>query len=147
MKQIEKVITIDAPAKTVWQVLMNHKNYPQWNPFITSIQGTAEEGSTLDIEISPQGKKPMRLSPQVLTNKKNKEFRWKGKLFLPKLFDGEHYFILEAIEPQKTKFIHGEKFSGILVGLLWPMLADSTLAGFEDMNQALKQAAEKLFTL
>jgi hypothetical protein len=58
------------------------------------------------------------------------------------LFDGEHYFILKPNEKGTTDFIHGEKFSGILVPFFKGMLK-KTQEGFELMNQELKILSER----
>jgi hypothetical protein len=58
------------------------------------------------------------------------------------IFDGEHYFIIEFLENDKTKFIQGEKFSGLLVPLVGTML-DKTQKGFQLMNESIKNECEK----
>ena len=95
---------------------MNFDSYPKWNPFITSISGEPKLGNRLTVSIKPPGGKGMTFKPYILTLESNKEFRWKGNLGINGIFDG--YFILEFLENDKTKFIHGEKFSGLLVPLL-----------------------------
>ncbi len=62
----------------------------------------------------------------------------------PKLFDGEHSFILENITHDKTLFIQKEKFNGILVPFFSSLLKD-TESGFQMMNQALKQISEEKY--
>lgn len=61
------------------------------------------------------------------------------------LLAGEHYFILEALDGgKKTKFFHGETFTGILTPLatsLGPSKAQ-VLEGFTLMNEGLKAKAE-----
>ena len=64
---------------------------------------------------------------------KNKEFRWKGKLFFKGLFDGEHYFILSDNKNGTTTITHGEYFSGVLVGLLGKTLINTEVA-FESIT-------------
>ena len=64
------------------------------------------------------------------------------KLLVKGIFDGEHYFILSQEDGNKTKFIHGEKFSGILVYLVGKTL-DKTKGGFELMNESLRVECEK----
>jgi hypothetical protein len=59
----------------------------------------------------------MNFRPTVLVALPNQELRWLGHFLLPRIFDGEHYFQVEAISPGRVRFIQGEKFSGILVGL------------------------------
>jgi hypothetical protein len=139
MKNIQTEIVINADITKVWDVLMNFKSYPTWNPFVTSIRGEPKLGNKLTISINPPEGKGMTFKPNILTLETNKEFRWKGKLGINGIFDGEHYFILEHLE---TKFIHGEKFSGLLVPLLGKML-DKTQKGFQLMNESIKNECER----
>ena len=141
MKNMESDIIIDAPAEKVWNILMDFESHPEWNPFIRSISGEPKEGENITVRLKPPDGKEMTFRPVILKNEREKEFRWKGKLFIKGLFDGEHYFKLEKIDNSTTKFIHGENFSGILVGLLSGALKN-TLAGFQDMNEALKARCE-----
>ena len=115
---------------------------PTWNPFIKHISGSTKPGEILSVKIQPKNKKLMKFTPKVLKNEREKEFRWLGHLFVKGLFDGEHYFQLEAISSNKTRFIHGENFSGIMSGLLLKMIGDSILEGFQAMNEALEETAE-----
>jgi hypothetical protein len=121
---------------------MNFDNYPKWNPFITSISGEPKLGSRLTVSIKPPGGKGMTFKPNILTLEANKEFRWKGKLGINGIFDGEHYFILESVDKDITKFIHGEKFSGLLVPFVRKML-DKTQKGFQLMNESIKNECER----
>ena len=108
MKQIETEIIIDAPIETVWQQLMHFKLYDKWNPFIRSIRGRKEEGHKLQIQLRTSKGKEMSFEPIVLKCKECDEFRWRGKLGIRGIFDGEHYFALEKISVYQTRFIHGE---------------------------------------
>jgi hypothetical protein len=84
----------------------------------------------------------MHFKPTVLSVRPERELRWLGHLFVPGIFDGEHYFLLEPIGENRTRLTQGEKFSGLLIGLLSNTLA-ATSAGFKAMNTALKQQAER----
>lgn len=143
MKQIETEILINASPEKVWSVLTNFENHPKWNPFIKSITGEKKIGGQLTVFIKPPGGNGMTFKPVVLSFKENTEFRWKGKLGIPGIFDGEHYFQLVSQGSNRTKFIHGEKFSGILVALMGAAL-DKTKEGFELMNKSLKIESEKV---
>jgi hypothetical protein len=142
MKNIQTEILILADTAKVWDVLMNFDSYPKWNPFITSISGERKLGNRLTVSINPPGGKGMTFKPNILTLEANKEFRWKGKLGINGIFDGEHYIILESVDKDITKFIHGEKFSGLLVPLVGKML-DKTQKGFQLMNESIKNECER----
>ena len=142
MKNIQTEILINTDITKVWDILMNFDGYPKWNPFITSISGEPKLGARLTVSIKPPDGKGMTFKPTILTLESNKEFRWKGKLGITGIFDGEHYFILESLKKDQTKFIHGEKFSGILVPLVGKML-DKTQKGFQLMNESIKNECER----
>lgn len=84
----------------------------------------------------------MTFKPTLLKFNENKELRWKGKVGINGIFDGEHYFQLEKISDSQTKFIHSELFSGILVPFMKGILDKSEL-GFIQMNEALKLECER----
>ncbi len=140
--QLRTEIEINASAQRVWAVLSDFASYPQWNPFIRSATGDLQAGARLRITVQPSGGKPMRFSPVVLTLQEGRELRWRGRLLFPRVFDGEHRFVIEPLDEGKVRFEHSEDFSGLLVGLLRASLDRDTRRGFEEMNQALKARAE-----
>src|SRR4051812_38302050 len=121
-KEIRTELLINATPETVWQILMDLKNYAAWNPFITGISGETKAGENLHVHIVPPGKKGMSLRPKVLAVSPGKEFRWKGHLLIPGLFDGEHIFELLDNKNGSTTFIQREKFNGVLIALFTKML-------------------------
>lgn len=141
MAEIEKVTEIDAPPADVWRVLMDFGAYGEWNPFIRSISGRAEPGETLTVRLQPSGGRGITMKPKVLAVEPEHELRWKGRLLIPGLFDGEHIFRLEPTGDGRTRFVQREEFGGLLVGLLKGVLT-KTAEGFEQMNAALKQRVE-----
>ena len=142
-RSIRTEIIVNAPTEKVWQVLLDHESYNEWNPFIKSINGSTNEGEILEVTIQGKGNDPMIFKPMVLENDENKEFRWIGVFLMKGVVDGEHYFILEDVGSNKTRFIHGETFSGILSGVFMSMIGESTHIGFIEMNEALKKESEK----
>ncbi len=140
-KHFETEINIQSSAENIWSVISDFDSYPKWNPFIRSISGKQEVGSTLKVDLHPPEGKSMKFTPALLVFDKNKEFRWKGKLLFKGLFDGEHYFKIEPLENGSCRFIHGEYFDGILVGMLSKTLAE-TEQHFKLMNEALKKRCE-----
>ncbi len=135
--KIETQITIHATPEKVWKILTDFERYPQWNPFIKSIEGKMAVGNRIKIALPD-----MKFSPRVLVFEENKELKWLGQLLCKGVFDGEHRFLLEQLPDGDTLFTHSEAFSGILVPLFKSNLEKNTKAGFEAMNQQLKIQAE-----
>ena len=142
MRELRTEIDIRATAEDIWKILMDFERFPEWNPFVRSITGEAKGGAGLKVRIEPEGGMGMTMTPMVIAAVETKKFAWKGKLLFAGLFDGQHEFILEDEGDGRTKFVHREEFSGILVPILWPMLEKNTTRGFNDMNAALKKRAE-----
>lgn len=141
--EITTTISIAAPIERVWSVLLDFSRYPEWNPFVRAIEGSPSEGAALKVTIQPPGGKAMTFKPLVLRNLPARELRWKGRLLLPGIFDGEHYFLLAADSDSSTTLTHGERFTGMLIPFMRGMLDRDTRSGFEAMNRALKQRAEQ----
>jgi hypothetical protein len=141
--RIDTSIEIDAPAARVWSILMDFAGYPRWNPFVRSIAGDTEVGATLVVSIEPPGGRAMRFRPVVIAFDPEHELRWKGKLLIPGLFDGEHWLRLRKRSGHEVVFEHGEHFTGLLVPRFRPSLDGATRNGFVAMNEALKREAEK----
>lgn len=142
MYELRTEIEISASAEAVWDILLDLPRHAEWNPFIRSISGEPAPGGTLKVTICPPGGKPMGFSPRVLAAEPGRELRGLGRVLLPGLFDGEHYFLLEPAGEGRVRLVHGERFSGLLLPLLKRSLETGTRAGFEAMSQALKARAE-----
>jgi len=137
LHRLDTRIQIDATPERVWSILLDFAGYSRWNPFIRSIEGRAAVGESLSVSL--QG---MNFHPRVLALEPRRELRWKGKLLMPGLFDGEHFFALEPEGDRRVIFHHGEVFSGLLVPFFRKSLDGATRQGFVAMNEALKREAE-----
>lgn len=140
--RIDTAIDIAAPARRVWRILCDFPSYGRWNPYVRAIEGRPEVGASLAVSLEPPGGRAMRFRPVIVALDENRELRWKGKLLIPGLFDGEHWFRLRENTNGGTRFDHGEQFSGLLVPRFRPALEDRTRRGFVAMNESLKREAE-----
>lgn len=139
--ELRTEIEIDAPPATVWAILSDLSAYPDWNPFITSSDGTLAVGEQLVNRLEPPGGRPLTFKPTVTAFTPGRSLEWLGRLVLPGLFDGRHR--LEVVpHGDRTRLLHTERFTGALVPLMRRSLDTRTLAGFEAMNTALKARAE-----
>ena len=143
MKVVETSVEIQASAERVWQVLTDFPSHPQWNPFIRRISGPVKEGARLEVTLGPPGGRAMTFRPVLLKVQANRELRWLGRLLVPRLFDGEHSFVIEPVDQSRVRFIQSEKFSGILVSLFARSMEADTQCGFAEMSQAIKAQAEQ----
>lgn len=137
-REITTEMMIAADPSQVWTVLTDTPAYPEWNPFIVSVTGAIVVGGVLEVRMEPEKGKQMTFRPRVLVVRRNEELRWLGRFLLPRIFDGEHYFLLEAREGA-TRLVHGERFRGIG---LWLIAPERFRKNFDAMNRALKMRIE-----
>lgn len=142
MKKLHTEIEIAAPPAVVWDTLVDFAAYPSWNPFVVSISGTVGVGEKLEVRLQPPGGRGATFRPTVTAVAEERRLEWLGRLLFRGLFDGRHQFQIEAT-PSGTRFIQSEEFTGVLVPLFARSLDRATRAGFELMNQALKERAER----
>lgn len=143
LRELLTEIEIDAPAENVWHFLTEFEKFPQWNPFIRRISGELKVGSRLEVLMQIPGGRSMTLKPKVLKVEPNREFRWKGKVLLPGIFDAEHIFAVEPLPEKRVLFTQKEIFTGILVPLFFRGMDKTVRRGFEEMNQVLKSIVER----
>jgi hypothetical protein len=143
-RELQAEIEIQASPERVWEVLTDFDTYPRWNPFMVQAEGRPAAGERLLVRMRPPGRRrPMAFRPQVVEATPGRRLRWLGRLLVPGLFDGDHSFTIEPSAPGRTRLVQHEAFRGLLAPLLLAVLAKPTLAGFQQMNQALKAQAEQ----
>ena len=142
MKAIETHIIVDCTPEKIWDILTNFEKYESWNPFMTKVEGDAKLGAKIKVQIRTMRGKQRIYHPTITRFEINKELRWKGKSFLPGIFDGERIFLINKTADNKVAFFHKELFSGLGVKLVGNKLDENLSEGFEKMNLALKKRAE-----
>jgi hypothetical protein len=138
---ISTVVEIDAPPARVWSVLVDLPAYREWNPFIVEAKGTVAVGERLSLRMALPGRRPMSIKPRLLVVQPEQELRWKGQLWVPGLFDGEHTFVLTPLENGRTRVDHWERFVGVLLPIAKSMVYDATVQSFHALNAALAERA------
>ena len=140
---LASTVEIGAAAKRVWAILTDFPAYPQWNPFIVSIEGRLRSGAVLTLRLALPDKPVMTFKPRLKIVSSPRELRWVSQVLAPGLFEGEHGFRIEPLASDRCRLRYLEDFSGVFVPMLVPGLQQASRAGFGAMNQALKERAER----
>lgn len=139
--EIQASIVIDAPAFSVWNLLADFANYPKWNPFIIWIKGELEQGSRLDMKLKFNGDS-VAMHPTIVNVERERQIMWEGRMGSP-LFASEHRIAIEPVTHDRVTVLQSARFTGPLVSLVANKLEAALRRGFEEMNGALKKAAEQ----
>jgi hypothetical protein len=106
------------------------------------VAGNAILGSKIEVNIKTINGKKRTYFPIITKCEINRELRWKGKSFLPGIFDGERIFVIEKSSDNRVSFLHKEVFRGLGVKLVGNKLDQDLRESFAKMNKALKARAE-----
>ena len=142
-RTIRSAIEIRAPVDVVWSVLTDFASYPDWNPLVRRLHGRPRVGKRLSILSQPPGARGIAFAPVVLAFDPPSELRWRSTLISRQLFSGEHGFRLEPIDGGRVRFVQDEILTGMLVPLYSRVRLAQTRVGFEEMNQRLRDRAER----
>lgn len=144
---VETSTELDATPEQVWAVLSDLPHYNEWNSLIPAASGSLNPGDKvqLSVQIPTQPKKD--ITATVLKAEEQHELRWIGRVGMPRIFDAEHYMVIdtENASPGKIKFVNGESFSGILVPFMAKMLDTKGRQGYEAMNADLQKRIAALY--
>jgi hypothetical protein len=138
-------VDIDATPDRVWQVLTNLPAYPEWNPFITSTEGTLAVSGRLSVSLRhPNALLRRTLRPTVLEVIPCRRLRFQlrlARLGIPGLVDTEHTLTI-ALQDSGVRLWHQVQFRGLLIPLITRSLNRENLVAFTAMNAALKDRVE-----
>jgi hypothetical protein len=140
--EIRTDIQIDASAERVWAALTDFHAYPEWNPFLRSIEGRAVPGQRIVLVMQQSPTRVWTLHPRILRADAPRELRWLAEFWVPGLLDMEHVFEIESLGETSVRFVQRARFVGVGVPFFRWTTGPRTLDGFEAMNEALKERVE-----
>jgi hypothetical protein len=130
---------VQAPREKVWRLVVDFDAYPEWNPYLRSVQGRPAAGSTLEVRLEPRAGDAQDVSASVTVFKPPRKLRWRSRLLGPGVRDFEYEVIVDPLGPNRARVTQRARYEGWLTLLVD---ADDTRAGLEEMARALKLRAE-----
>lgn len=141
MPEIQTEIHIPAPPSEVYAVLLDLASWPRWNPSVARIEGAARIGEKLRLHLALRpGKRPLPVAATITRLGPELGIEWRGGFpGVPALLDIHHYFLIEP-EGEGTRFIHGERFEGLLARALWRSIEPRVRPNYARTNEGLRRA-------
>jgi hypothetical protein len=144
----EVKVQVDAPPEYLWKVLIDFEKYPEWNPFITKIDGEAKIGSsiTLHVKLNPN-LESIRFSKEMIVSlKENQHLSYDSHFMSSSLFNAVRWQTIRPTDDGKQSIYHShQKISGIASWPICRAFGDSICDGFQESSLALKKRVEKLY--
>jgi hypothetical protein len=138
MRILHSEIRIRASPEVIWNAFLVSTGIP---PEIRKAISDGKTGQKLTVSMSSGGRN-VTLTVKILAVDLFREIRWKGYLWIPGLFDGEHSFEIRENNSGDTLLIQREVFTGLLLPFLSGVLKE-TLKEFERTNAAIKDQSER----
>jgi hypothetical protein len=114
-------------------------HYREWNPLFVEAAGNVVAGQRITLRSKhPANGRLMTVKPKITSARPGTELRWASSL--PGIISGEHAFTLTATG-SGTRVVQSETFRACSPSSRGKTLANAE-AGFQALNQALKQCAE-----
>jgi len=135
---IEHSIEFAGAPEEVWSVFMDGEHYPDWNPYLLTLEGEPEVGGEIGISIlQANWDQPMNLTPLVTGVSPPRLLAWRGDLWPPGLLRTDHSFQIEALGDDRVRFIQREEFRGKLAEFFDDDAKGHTEDAFRAMDEAL----------
>jgi len=142
---ISDKVEIHAPREIVWDILVDLKRYPEWNPFTYRVDSTLRPGDPIDLYVRMPIRGDRLQTEQVKVVDRPRELSWGMKLgfeFLVKALREQH---LEKVSDTSCTYQTSDALAGLLTPLVVSLFKADMQNGFNSMAYALKTRAEQIW--
>ena len=137
---IEHTIEIDGTPEDVWTVLVDFGAYPDWNPYVLTLEGDASIGGRPRVTITQENwPDPITVEPLIIRAEAGRVLHWRGEVGRPGIFDTDHSFEIQPLAPGRVRFVQREEFRGSHAENVDLLARGYTEAAFRAMNEALAE--------
>lgn len=144
MKAFRTECLVSAPIETCFQVLTDFENYSAWSSAHHKIIADKEQLQLFLRREDPSNQKPIVLRAKIRRAQAPNHLAWGGGLaWAPWIVDVHHYFELEAAG-EHTKFVHGERFRGILGHVYGVLRHEIQLRQYHRFNESFAKRCQAL---
>ena len=142
MPSLYTTIEISAPRHQVWQALIRKDTWKYWNTFLYDRNSRRPFAEGREVFLSLRrvpGEEETEFQPIVTLLQPQVYLQWKASI---PGFVSRQGFELQSIGPNRTQYIHQERFSGILTRVFLPFIRQDEHQGIKRMARELKQYVE-----
>jgi hypothetical protein len=139
-------VEIGAPARFVWDVLVDYPRYPEWNPYTVAVQTTLALGDPIDMTLPKSDG-----SPGTFVNREYirivdppHHLRYDTGTELPGIFAVRDQWIT-ALGGDRCRYHTTDTFSGEYAAMVMTQTGAWVKDGFDSVARALRDRAESLW--
>lgn len=133
---------IEAPVEEVWQALIGFDSYSEWNIFTPHVQTDLRIGSPVELDVVMPGRSRSRRTEWVNLVEPGRTICWGMHLGHPGLLCANRWQILRDLGDGRTQYLTVDKFSGMLVPIVFALYGQPMHIGFQSVADGLKRWVE-----
>lgn len=143
--QVHTSAEINASKETVWAVLVDFKQYPNWNPSMIEVHADPQPGNRMDWKSKFNGA-VRDLNARIDRVDTARELSWTGPISgLERIsFWGHHRMIIDDLGGNRVRLTNTEEFGGLMTIPMRSLIKNDVSKAYEAVNAALKQRAEAI---
>lgn len=135
-------IEINVARSMVWEAIIQKDEWRRWNTFLFDGDPALPIRQGQEIFLSArrlEDDEPTDFEPLVTLVQPPTCLRWITRM---PGFRSEQVFELQDLGPTRTRYIHQERFKGVLAGVFLPFIRDDERQGIKRMAWQLKRYLE-----
>lgn len=142
--EVQDSLIINASKKKVFEALTQWNTYPEWNPYITKIEGDPKVGQEIKVffSIGFGPALPLKCIVENLDAQKT-VLSWEYQAVLPWVYTARHSFSIEEINSDQCQIVQIEKMQGLLGNRLQLIYHNILKRRFQAMHEALRAQVEQ----
>lgn len=139
---ISEWVEINAPQIWVWDILVDFKRYPQWNPFTVNVDTELKIGAEVNMMVHLPGRGKREQQEFMRAVDAPHTLAWGATFGLPFFLTALRTQRIEALGADRCRYRSTDELNGLLTPVIKALFARSMYDGFNNMSHALKQRAE-----
>lgn len=144
---VSDTIEINAPARIVWQILIDMDRYNEWNPFCVRAASTLEMGAAVDMTLANYAA-PGTLVPNceyICAFEPERMISWEMKWSEAWPYPARRDQVIEPTGTESCRYVSTDAFLGTNGIHVFRFAGPWVKRAFDDSARALKARAEAFF--
>ena len=138
-------VEINAPQQLVWDILLDLKRYPEWNPFTHQVISTLRIDDPVDLYVAMPKRGERKQREFIKAVDKPGYLAWGMHMGSPWLLKALRTQNIEAIAVDRCQYFSDDHLQGLLTPVVKLIYSNSIHSGFNAVAYALKKRAESLW--
>lgn len=141
---VDREVTIQASAATVWEVITDFARYGDWNPFVLQCKSSLQPGEAIDMKVALMSR-PQQQREYIKSCDAGRGFVYCMKPFPVGALSSLRSHDIQPDGDTSCTYRSHFQLEGWMMPVVRGLLGKRLEAGFEGMTEAIRDRAEQLW--